>query len=82
MKQFENFYQELNEKDDYKLSDTYKILSPRMKRAADDVFKELEKNPEKFLNSFENILTKASKKHGVNRNALTKYFENETLGIE
>ena len=48
-KPFEEFFKGLNEKSEYKMSDNYKKLSPKMKKAVDDVFSFMEKNPSDFF---------------------------------
>ena len=37
-KPFEDFFTQLQEKNEHKLSDRYKLLSPRMKKAVDEGF--------------------------------------------
>ena len=80
-KPFEEFFISLNEKSEYKMSDNYKKLSPKMKKAVDDVFSFMEKNPSDFLSSLEKKIKDISKKHKVSHDKLTKYFDNETLDV-
>jgi hypothetical protein len=80
-KPFETFFSQLQEKNEYKLSDRYKTLSPRMKKAVDDVFKFLESNPSDFLATFDKFIEKTAKKHKVEAKALVQYFEKETLEV-
>ena len=47
-KPFEEFFTELQEKNEYKMSDNYKRLSPKMKKAVDDVFSFMEKTHQIF----------------------------------
>ena len=62
MKQFKEFNTWVVEKDEHKKSSTYKKLTPKMKKAVDDVFITLEKNPSDFLGTFENNVEKVAKK--------------------
>ena len=80
-KPFEEFFKSLNEKSEYKMSDNYKKLSPKMKKAVDDVFSFMEKNPSDFLSSLEKKIKDISKKNKVSHDKLTKYFDNETLDV-
>tara|TARA_A100001015_G_C15015080_1_gene725098 strand:+ start:203 stop:451 length:249 start_codon:yes stop_codon:yes gene_type:complete len=80
-KPFEEFFTELQEKNEYKMSDNYKRLSPKMKKAVDDVFSFMEKNPSDFLTSLETKIKDISKQHKVSHDKLTKYFDNETLNV-
>ena len=50
MKKFSEFHQVL-EKDEHKKSAEYKKLTPKMKKAVDDVFTTLESNPSNFMSS-------------------------------
>ena len=50
---FDNFYSKIVEKDEHKRSKEYKKLTPKMKKAVDDVFTTLESNPSNFMTSFE-----------------------------
>ena len=78
-KPFEDFFTQLQEKNEHKLSDRYKLLSPRMKKSVDEVFKFLESDPSDFLAKFEKFIEKTAKKNKVEAVALMKYFEKETL---
>ncbi len=78
---FEDFFTSLQEKNEHKLSDNYKSLSPKMKKAVDEVFKYLESNPSDFLAKFEKTIKQTAKKHKVDNQKLMKYFEKETLEI-
>ena len=80
-KPFETFFTQLQEKNEHKLSDRYKTLSPRMKKAVDDIFKFLESNPSDFLSKFEKFIEKTAKKNKTDAVTLMKYFEKETLEV-
>ena len=58
MKKFKEFNTWVVEKDEHKKSSTYKKLTPKMKKAVDDVFITLEKNPSDFLGTFEKNVEK------------------------
>ena len=53
MKKFKEFNTWVIEKDEHKKSSTYKKLTPKMKKAVDDVFDTMEKNPGDFLSTFD-----------------------------
>lgn len=73
--------QELPEKDEHKQSREYKKLSPKMKKAVDAIFKEMESKPSDFLNTFDKTINNVSKKYNVPPNKLMDYFEAEVLSI-
>ena len=60
MKKFSEFHRVL-EKDEHKKSAEYKKLTPKMKKAVDDVFTTLESNPSNFMTSFEKTVKKIAK---------------------
>ena len=80
MRQFDEFYTSLPEKDEHKKSKEYKRLSPKMKDAVDQIFKKMDSKPSDFLNSFEKTIKDAARKFKVRENELMKYFEREMLG--
>ena len=81
MKQFDEFYTSLPEKDEHKKSREYKKLSPKMKDAVDDIFGKMDAKPSDFLNTFEKTITDVSKKFGVTSKQLMNYFEKEMLTL-
>ena len=81
MKQFNEFYTSLPEKDEHKKSKQYKKLSPKMKDAVDDIFNKMDTKPSDFLNTFEKTITQVSKKHKVPEKQLMGYFEKEMLAF-
>lgn len=81
MKTFEGFRRVLPEKDEHKKSAEYKRLSPKMKKAVDFIFGEMDSKPSDFLNSFENTIKSSAKKFGVKENELMDYFERELLTV-
>ena len=81
MKQFDEFYTSLPEKDEHKKSKQYKKLSPKMKDAVDDIFNKMDMKPSEFLNTFEKTITQVSKKYKVPEKQLMGYFEKEMLAI-
>ena len=78
---FDNFYSKIVEKDEHKRSKEYKKLTPKMKKAVDEIFNKMDSNSSDFINSFENNINLVSKKHKVTNNELMNYFEREMLTI-
>ena len=81
MKQFDEFYTSLPEKDEHKKSKQYKKLSPKMKDAVDDIFNKMDMKPSDFLNTFEKTIKDSAKKFKVKEKDLLNYFEREMLGM-
>ena len=81
MKQFDEFYTSLPEKDEHKKSKQYKKLSPKMKDAVDDIFGKMDSKPSDFLNTFEKTINQVSKKYKVPEKQLMGYFEKEMLAF-
>ena len=81
MKQFNEFYTSLPEKDEHKKSKQYKKLSPKMKDAVDDIFGKMDSKPSDFLNTFEKTINQVSKKYKVPEKELMGYFEKEMLAF-
>ena len=80
-KTFEGVYTTVLEKDEHKKSKEYKQLSPKMRKAVDEIFKKMDSKPSDFLNSFEKTIQNVSKKFKVPERDLMKYFEKEMLSI-
>ena len=78
---FDNFYSKIVEKDEHKRSKEYKKLTPKMKKAVDEIFNKMDSNSSDFINSFENNINLVSKKHKVTNKELMNYFEREMLTI-
>ena len=78
---FDSFYSKIIEKDEHKRSKEYKKLTPKMKKAVDDVFSTLESNPSNFMSSFEKTVKKIAKKYGVKDSDIMSYFDKEMLSI-
>lgn len=72
---------ELPEKDEHKTSKEYKKLSPKMRKAVDDIFNELDSKPSDFLNTFDKTITNVAKKYKVPEKELMNYFEREVLTV-
>ena len=72
---------ELPEKDEHKLSREYKKLSPKMRKAVDEIFKVMDSKPSDFINTFDKTITDVSKKFNVPPKALMDYFEREVLTV-
>jgi len=72
---------ELPEKDEHKTSKEYKKLSPKMKKAVDEIFNELDSKPSDFLNTFDKTITNVAKKYKVPEKELMSYFEREVLTV-
>ena len=81
-KTLSQFKQNLPEKDEHKKSKEYKKLSPKMKKAVDEIFTLMDSAKSlNILNNFEKTLRDVSKKHRVTEKELTSYFEREVLSI-
>ena len=81
MKKFKEFNIWVTEKDEHKKSSNYKKLTPKMKKAVDDVFSSMEKQPNYFLKTFDKNVEKVAKKHGVKVKDIMDYFDKEMLTI-
>ena len=79
MKKFNQI--DLPEKDEHKKTKEYRKLSPKMKQAVDDIFKQMDAKPSDFLNTFEKTIKDSAKKFRVKEKDLLKYFEREMLGM-
>ena len=80
-KSFDEVYIPFFEKDEHKKSKEYKKLSPKMRKAVDDLFKKMDSKPQDFLNTFEKTIQQISKKYRVSEKELMGYFEKEMLTI-
>jgi|TARA_R110001592_G_scaffold167499_1_gene402978 hypothetical protein len=80
-KKFESVYSSVVEKDEHKKSKTYKKLSPKMKKAVDQIFGVMDAKPSDFLNTFDKTIKNASKEFKVREKELMNYFEKEMLSI-
>ena len=78
---FEGVYKSVIEKDEHKKSRQYKKLSPKMKKAVDQIFGIMDSKPSDFLNTFEKTIREVSIKFRVSEKELMKYFEREMLAI-
>ena len=82
MKRIEEIYEStVVEKDEHRKSKLYKKLSPKLKDAVDDIFKQMDSKPSDFLNTFEKTISDISKKYRVPEKELMRYFEKEMLSI-
>ena len=79
MKKFNQI--DLPEKDEHKKTKEYRKLSPKMKQAVDDIFKQMDAKPSDFLNTFEKTIKTISKQKRVREKDLLAYFEKEVLSI-
>ena len=80
-KKFDEIYIPFFEKDEHRKSKEYKKLSPKMRKAVDDLFKKMDSKPSDFLNSFEKSVKEISRKYKVSDKDMMKYFEKEVLTI-
>ena len=80
-KRFDEIYIPFFEKDEHKKTREYKKLSPKMRKAVDDIFKKMDSKPSDFLNTFEKTIQEVSKKFGVTSKQLMSYFEKEMLTL-
>ena len=82
MKKIEEIYEStVVERDEHRKSKAYKKLSPKMRKAVDEIFKKMDAKPSDFLNTFEKTIKEVSKKFKVPEKELMKYFEREMLTI-
>ena len=82
MKRIEEIYEStVVEKDEHRKSKLYKKLSPKLKDAVDDIFKQMDAKPSDFLNTFDKTIKTVSKEFKVTERQLMKYFESEMLSI-
>lgn len=80
MKRIEEMYEStVVEKDEHRKSTAYRKLSPKMRKAVDEIFKKMDSKPSDFLNTFEKTIREVSKKFGVTEKELMGYFEKEML---
>ena len=77
-KKLSEIQESLIEKDEHKQSNSYKKLTPKMKRAVDEIFSTMDKRANDFLSAFEGIIRKVSQKYKVTEKEIYKYFEQET----
>ena len=69
------------ERDEHRKTRTYKKLSPKMRKAVDEIFKKMDSKPSDFLNTFEKTIKDVAKKYRVSDKELLGYFEREMLTI-
>ena len=69
------------ERDEHRKTKAYKKLSPKMRKAVDEIFKKMDAKPSDFLNTFEKTIQEVSKKFGVTSKQLMSYFEKEMLTL-
>ena len=81
MPRFDGYYKGILEKDEHKKSRAYKKLSPKMKKAVDEIFKKMDAKPADFLNTFDKTIQTVSKQFKVSDKELMGYFEKEMLSI-
>ena len=68
----------IKEKDEHKRSPAYRKLSPKVKKAIDELFGMMAKTPQKVLTMFPRILQQVAKKHRIQPKDIEAYFEKET----
>ena len=82
LKKLDEVYQTtVFERSEHKTSKEYKKLSPKMRKAVDEIFKKMDAKPSDFLNTFEKTMQEISKKFKVPEKELMSYFEKEMLAI-
>ena len=82
MKRIEEIYEStVVEKDEHRKSTAYRKLSPKMRKAVDEIFKKMDSKPSDFLNTFEKTIQEVSRKYKVPEKQLMNYFEKEMLAI-
>ena len=70
MKRFSQYKRELLGEE----SKTYKALSPKMKKAVDELFKSADK-----LDQMDTLIPKIAKKYGIKVSSIMAYLDKETL---
>ena len=68
----------IKEKDEHKRSPSYKNLAPKVKKAVDDLFNMMAKQPQKVLTTFPRVVRDVAKKYRVQQKDIETYFEKET----
>ena len=68
----------IKEKDEHKRSPVYKKLAPNVKKAIDDLYVMMAKQPQKVLTTFPKIVRDVSKKYRVQPKDIETYFAKET----
>ena len=76
-----DLYSSIFEKDEHKKSREYKKLSPKMKKAIDDLFKKLDSKGSNFLNNFERTIKDVARKNRVPEKKIMDYFEKEATAF-
>ena len=80
-KRFDEIYIPFFENDEHKKTSEYKKLSPKMRKAVDDLFKKMDSKPSDFLNTFDKNIKDVAKKYRVSNKDIMKYFEKEVLTL-
>jgi predicted nucleic acid-binding Zn-ribbon protein len=73
MRQYNEYVSSLDESE-HKKSKEYKKLSPKMKKAVDDLFRTSDS-----LDKIDTNIARVVKKYGVNKDKIMDYLERETL---
>ena len=68
----------IKEKDEHKRSLAYRKLSPKVKKAIDELFGMMAKTPQKVLTTFPRVVRDVAKKYRVQQKDIETYFEKET----
>ena len=68
----------IKEKGEHKRSPAYRRLAPKVKKAVDDLFGMMAKQPQKVLTTFPKVVRDVSKKYRVQPKDIETYFEKET----
>ena len=68
----------IKEKDEHKRSPAYHKLSPKVKKAIDELFGMMAKTPQKVLTTFPRVVRDVAKKYRVQQKDIETYFEKET----
>ena len=68
----------IKEKDEHKRSPVYKKLAPKVKKAIDDLYVMMAKQPQKVLTTFPKVVRDVSKKYKVQPKDIETYFTKET----
>ena len=57
----------------------YKLLSPKMKAAVDDVYSMVDKTSDPVVGKIGNIINQVAKKHNIKVSSIEKYIDTEII---
>ena len=57
----------------------YKLLSPKMKAAVDDIYSMVDKTSDPVVGKIGNIINQVAKKHNIKVSSIEKYIDTEII---